>query len=234
MNNFSFGTDQSFVNTSKAPLKGGDIHKVKFLGATFETFEGKQAATQGQKFNVYNIKFENDEGYYTETIFEPREEDYKRRESDFGDNKIINPSRAEEIQLIMAQLVEAVNPGGMATLAGKEIKSFESLCKYITDLTKDGIGKEVNIKLILNKEGKARLPFLSGLTKPKPGEQSRLYPRTNYIGEDLFFTDKELAQINKILESTPTDTGALLEERSKQFETPSNSNDDLNLDLGGL
>ena len=224
--NLTFSTDQNFVNNSKPQLKGGDIHKVNFKGAEFETFEGKKDETKGQTFNVFKISFENEEGYYSEVIFEPREDDYKRRETELNGQKILNPARVEEIQLIMAQLVEAVNPGGMEKLAGKQIPDFKTLCAYITKLTKEHLNTETELKLILDKKGKARLPFLAGLNK-----EGKLYPRTNYIGKDLFFTDKEAADINKIKLATPTDTSKLLAEKSKEFESSTKSIDELNLDL---
>ena len=224
--NLTFSTDQNFVNNSKPQLKGGDIYKVIFKSAEYETFEGKKDETKGQTFNVFKISFENEEGYYAETIFEPRDDDYKRRESDFNGQKIINPARLEEIQLIVAQLVEAVNPGGMAKLAGKNIPDFKTLCAYITKLTKEHVDTEVELKLILDKKGKARLPFLAALNK-----EGKLYPKTNYVGKDLYFTDKEVADINKIKSAAPTDTTKLLAEKQQEYEAGGTSIDDLNLEL---
>ena len=224
--NLNFSEGQNFLNNSKPQLKGGDIHKVIFKSATYETFEGKKDTTKGQSFNVFKINFENDEGYYQETIFEPRDDDYKRRESDFNGQTIINPARIEEIQLIVAQLVEAVNPGGMAKLAKKDIPNFKTLCGYITKLTEEHLNTEIELKLILDKKGKARLPFLATLNK-----EGKLYPKTNYIGKDLFFTDKEVADINKIKSATPTDTSKLLTDKESEYSSGESSIDDLNLEL---
>ena len=223
---FGFSSDQNFVSSSKAQLKGGEIHKVLFKEATFEVLEGKKDETRGQKYNVFKISFENDQGYYTEMIFEPRQEDYQRRETDFGGNKIEQPSRAEEIQLIVGQLVEAVNPGGMKKLEGKSIPDFKTLCDAITKLTAPGKDKEVELKLILDTKGRTRLPYLAGINKER-----KVYPRTNYVGKDLFFTDKEVTSLNKIKSAKPTDTAGLLAERADFYDNSSTDDTSLDLDL---
>ena len=49
------------------------------------------------KYNVLDIKFANNDGYYTETIFEPKSSDEKRQESEIGGKKYVKPSNIENL-----------------------------------------------------------------------------------------------------------------------------------------
>lgn len=197
MMNFNFGeVANAAQSTSKPVLEGNMIHTVKFLGCEARDIAGVKDPTQ--TYNVLDIKFSNDRGYFTHTIWEPKPEDFQDREN----NGIKNPSNVKAMMQLFTHLICAVNPKLGEQLKNKEkqltAKDWNSLRQLMVKATESGKDKEVQIKLIKNKKGESIFPYFSNYNK-----NGELYMSTNFIGNDLLWTTKELKALEKA-QSTPT------------------------------
>ena len=72
--NFNLSATPS-VSTSKPRLKPYEIHRVKLAEAKVETLKGKK--DPDAVYEILKVRFENNEGYYEESIFFPKEGDDK-------------------------------------------------------------------------------------------------------------------------------------------------------------
>ncbi len=227
MSTYNFGADQNYVSTSKPRLAGGEIHKVNFKDAKFDEIEGKKDTNQGMKYQVLDVMFENENGYYTERIFNPGDTGDTRRETDWNGQKIISPSANEQLGMFIGQLLSVINKEALAKLSGKSLSNnFEKIAKFVAQAANVNKGKEVELKLMLGKDGSPRLPIYASLNR-----QGELYPSSNFIAEEgLFFSDKEKTAITKMKTATPTNTAALVASAMPVAKGPMSS-DDLDLDL---
>lgn len=197
MMNFNFGeVANAAQSTSKPVLEGNMIHTVKFLGCEARDIAGVK--NPNATYNVLEIKFANDRGYFTHTVWEPKPEDFQDREN----NGIKNPSNVKAMMQLFTHLICAVNPKLGEQLKNKEkqltAKDWNSLRQLMVKATESGKDKEVQIKLIKNKKGIAIFPYFSNYDR-----NGELYMSTNFIGNDLLWTDKELKALEKA-QSTPT------------------------------
>lgn len=201
MSLFSFdGTAGESKVTQK--LLGNDIYKVKFDGAEIKDY--KEGTVK-----VLLLKFSNDEGYFTHTVFEPTVEkgDFKRGESKFMnkngvEEKIPQPSNAETMMQLFKHLIDAVNPelGIQINKGEKSIgaPNWDGLRKLIVKATEKGIGVETNIKLLkkTKSDGKeeAVFPgFFAGIDREDP---KKIYIKNKFIGNKLSFTAYETTKMN--------------------------------------
>ena len=212
--NFSFnataGTSQS---SSKPQLEGNQICKVKFVGTEIVDIQGKADPTQIYK--VIKLKFENENGAFEHTVFEPKEDDFKRGENEITTKegkkeKIPQASNVESMMLLFKHAIDSINPK-----IAKEIDdntkslsapSWDALRILVSKILDMGKGTEVSIKLMKNKKGEATFPgFFAGLTKPDAvtGE-SKAYIRNNFIGNKLAFSAYEKTRISKEATAVPT------------------------------
>ena len=138
----------------------------------------------------YEIKFKNNEGAYTHTLWEPMGDDFNDTETPYR-----NPSRVKQTLALIKLLISAVNPTIMDKLSIK-CSSWDELRKLVIDSTNPGKGTEVQIKLLKNNKGEGIFPmyFYSYNKEMEP------YFSSYFIGKHLKFTDKEL----KRMEATPT------------------------------
>lgn len=187
----------------KPALEGNDIYNVTFIGCESKDIVGKQDPSKTYKTLL--IKFSNEDGYFTHTVFEPKDEDFKRPISDFMGNplKFPKPSNVENMMLLFKHLIDAVSPeiaaaidAGNTSLSGN---SWDEIRNLVVDLTKDSAGKvKTNIKLLSGKNG-ATFPFFTGLTK-----EGVAYVNNNFIGEKLFFNNYEKTKISGPSGSAPS------------------------------
>jgi hypothetical protein len=220
MSNFVFGNADTYKSSAKPRLKGGEIHKVIFRGVKYEEIESKNDRTRGQKFNVMQITFDNEHGQFVHTEFDPGDSGNERGAIDWNGTKIIQPSKVEVIQLLIGQIMSVLNPDGLMKLANRPILGFEKLVNAISKLLKDNEGEEVELKLLINKDGSARLPMFASINR-----SGELYTSSNFISNKpgtLYFTDKEKSTITRFSNATPTDVEVV----KKVI-----NNDDLDLDL---
>ena len=201
--NFNFNeTAGATQSTSLPQLKGNTIHEVIFKGCELREIQGVKDPSQ--KYNVLDVKFANDKGYYTETIFEPKFGDDKRPESEYNGKKYIKPSNIENMMLEFKHIIDAVNPELAKAIDNKErtitANSWDGLRKLMVEVTKPGIGKTTKIKLIKAKDGNPRFPYFSIIDK----DSNRAVIAGNFIGENLYFSTYEQAQIAKAENAKPT------------------------------
>lgn len=198
MMNFDFS---AVVNNSqsniKAKLEGNAIHNVKFKGCFVRESEPNAA----KPYKVIDIKFANEEGEFTHCVWAPKEEDYKDRET-FG---IKNPANIWNIIYLYKHLVDAVNPklakmfnDKEKTIDSKTWMNWDSIKKVFLESTKNCADVDVQIKLIKNKKGEAIFPYFLNYSR-----EGNMYMSTNFIGEKLYWTDKEQQNLAKA-KNTPT------------------------------
>lgn len=220
--NYSFdvtaGASQSSV---RKILDGNAIYDVTFDGCEARDIQGVQDTTK--VFHVLDIKFSNDEGIYTHTIFEPAEADMEDRQGPFGPQ----PSNVKAMMLLFKHLIDAVNPELGKAIDNKEkslaTSSWDALRKLMVQATDPGKGTQTKIKLVKNNKGVATFPFFAAYSK-----EGKLYMQTNFIGKNIFFTNKELDRITKATEAKPTDVLSLDTPATAQ---PAALSSDFNFDI---
>lgn len=213
MEGFSFnntaGTSQS---TAQPKLAGNAIYDVTFDGCEIKDIDGVKDPTA--KYKNLIIKFKNEDGVFEHTVWEPRPDDFNRRETEFKDkdgkiNKIPQPSNVESMMLLFKHVIDSVNPK-VAEAIDKKEKSLgaanwddlRTLIVKILDPMKDK-GIKVKIKLLKNtKSGDAVFPgFFAGLTK-----EGVAYVKNNFIGPKVAFTTYEIQRIQNEANAKPSQT----------------------------
>lgn len=194
--NFNFnetaGISQSNV---RKQLEGNKIHDVKFDGVEARDIQGVQDPSK--TFKVLDIKFSNPEGYFTHTVWEPTDKDYEDRIGPFG----AQPSNVKTMMMLFKHLIDAVNPKLSEKVDSGEVKlgtkssgheGWLELRELMIKATDPGKGCDTKIKLINNNKGEAIFPYFANYNK-----EGKLYMSTNFIGSNIFFTNKELNKIKK-------------------------------------
>lgn len=230
MKGFSFGDNLgSSQSAAGSQLEGNKIHEVTFEGATKEQFDNKQDETQPYK--VLRLKFSNENGTFEHTVFEPRDEDFERKNSTFNDKKtgapisIPNPSNVESMMLLFKHVIDAVTPEIGKKIDNKEIdlggRNWEELRDNMVAIFEKGKGAKTSIKLLNDNKGYPRFPgFFAGVGK----DDNRAYIRNNFVGNKLGFSPYETTRINNEMKAKPT---------AMSLEEPAVSDDlgDLNMDF---
>lgn len=230
MTGFDFGMTAG-AGHSRSLLEGNQIHTVKFDGCEVRDIQGVQDPTK--TFKILDIKFSNDEGYFTDGIFEPTERDMEDVQGMYG----AQPSNMKALMLKFKHLIDAVNPE-----LGKKIDSgeqklnapnWDALRQLMIKATDPGKGTELQIKLVKTKKGTPAFPgFFAGYSK-----SGQLYMKTSFIGKKLSWTRNELTRIQNEAKAAPTRVDI-----TDPFAIPANEPakqekqlDDFNLDdLGNL
>ena len=213
---FNFGiSKESAIKTVRPQLKPWNIYDVKFLGCEVREFAGKKDPSVVYK--VLDIKFENEEGYFTVTKFFPKAGDDKRKEVDAKNGgKRELPSNFEELMNVVKQTAEVLTPEGfkkMSELSAK-FKSFDD---------------------VANNRVVAEIPSITGVF------DGTATITDNYIGNKLFFTPYQEQKREEYLKSKPSDP----EKTEKKTETKkdplmeveepvTSTQDDEELDLASL
>jgi hypothetical protein len=171
------------------------------------------------------LKFSNEDGAFEHTVFEPRAEDFNRRENEFNNaksgkvEKIPQPSNVESMMLLFKHVIDAVNPEVAKAIDAKTKSltagSWDDLRKLVIDILDGKKGASTRIKLLKNsKTGEATFPgFFAALTK-----EGSAYIKNNFIGPKITFSTYELQRISKEAEAKPTKTSefALAPDTSNQ------------------
>lgn len=216
------------VSASKPQLEGYKIHNVEFKGVEKTDITSPK---DGTIYKVIVIKFENENGSHRTTIFEPKDEDYTRKPSQFGG---LNPSRVDIILDCFKQLVAAVNPVLAKEIADGttvlKFKNWDELRNAFVNSTKDFIGTKTMLKLEKNKKGEAQVPGFP-LQFSKEGE---LYRSSTYIGSNIAWTAKEIKAMNNYIQASPTPMRKTPSLDLNAPVTAKSSSEDLNLSPGGL
>ena len=212
--NFSFNTTAGASQSSIKPrLEGNQICTVKFIGSEIQDIQGVKDPTQVYK--VLKLKFENSDGYFEHTVFEPKPNDFNREEREITTKegkteRIPQVSNVETMMLLFKHLIDAINPT-IAQQIDNNTKSlsaptWDTLRSLVSQILDAGKGTEVSIKLLKNSRGEATFPgYFAGLTKPDPVTGvSKAYIRNNFIGNKLAFTAYEKTRITNEASAKPT------------------------------
>lgn len=218
--NFNFSQTAGVSQSStRKHLEGNQIHKVIFDGCEARDFDKKDGTGV---FHVLEMKFHNEDGEFTHTEWEPTEADQQDRENAFGNKQ---PSNVLTMMYRFKHLIDAVNPElaekidkGEASLTAS---SWDGLRKLMVKSCEAGIGKTTKIKLIKNNKGDAIFPYFLNYSR-----EGKLYMSTNFIGDKIAFTDKELTKIKRAETATPTQMSSVSEIVNTVEDTTANTSDD--------
>lgn len=229
MSGFNFGSlaSTNAVSNAQQILKPWGIYTVKFMGARKDTIQGVKDPTQ--TYEILRVRFENNDGYYEESIFYPKEGDDKRPTYTSKDgHEYEGASSFERTMTFIAQVANALNPEGFKKMqaASSKFKNFEQVVKAFIQVTNPAIGKETHLKII---EGNRNGNIISKLPKfvavNKSGE---LFTCDNFIGDKLFFTNYEKNKMSAYQNATPTSINS--SEPKAAATTTASADDDLDFD----
>lgn len=231
--NFNFnGSEIANVGT-RGQLEGNKIHDVQFDGC--EAVELKDGTMK-----VLRIKFSNNEGIFTHTIFEPRDGDDQDTDGMYGKN----PSRIKEMMTLLRHLGAAVCPALVEYINSINGSiTWDQIRKKIVEITTPAIGTKTKIKLLAKKRN---------YTDPNTGEQRErndavfpsyflsysregaLYMRTKFIGPRLVFTDKELTAIKNQENAKPVSVSSTNTDIFGAAAVATQAEDPFNIDINEL
>ena len=232
---FNFGiSKESAVKTVRPQLKPWNIYDVKFMGCEVREFAGKKDPSVTYK--VLDIKFENEEGYFTVTKFFPKAGDDVRREVDAKNGgKRELASNFEELMNIVKQTAEVLTPEGFKKMSelSPKFKSFDDVAKTLIAVTDKVKGCETKIKLVGRNRDNRIVAEIPNITSVFDGVATIT---DNYIGSKLFFSDYEESKRAEYLKSKPTDMKSSKSDALLDVEetSPANPMDDEELDLENL
>ena len=223
---FDFNINTPAVNNSKRRLAPWEIYDVTFEGCSVQEFKGK--TDPNATYKVLRIRFENEDGYYEESIFFPQNEDSIRPKYQASDgHEYEAPSRWERTKMVIAQLAEVINPEGfkkMQEIASK-FRSFDDMCAALIKITDPKKGTKTKLKLLgrVNKNGsvEAVLPRIVGINK-----EGVLFVSDNFIGNSLYFTPYEEGKRAQYKNAAPTapadavDAAQFTEEQPSGIDNP--------------
>lgn len=204
---FNFGiSKESAVRNVRPQLKPWNIYDVKFMGCEVREFPGKKDPSVTYK--VLDIKFENEDGYFTVTRFFPKEGDDKRREVDTKNGgKRELASNFEELMNIVKQTAEVLNPEGFKKMSeiSSKFKTFDDVAKALIAITDKVKGRETKIKLVGRNRDNRVVAEIPNITSVFDGVATIT---DNYIGNKLFFSDYEEGRRADYMKSKPTEMSA--------------------------
>jgi hypothetical protein len=222
---FNFGiSKESAVKTVRPQLKPWNIYDVTFLGCEVREFAGKK--NPDETYKVLDIKFENEDGYFTVTRFFPKEGDEVRRKvavKKGGERELA--SNFEELMNIVKQTVEVLTPEGFKKMSelSPKFRSFDDVAKTLIAVTDKVKGSKTKIKLIGRNRDNRVVAEIPTITSVFDGTATIT---DNYIGNKLFFSNYEEGKRAEYLNSKPTDPAAAV----MPVEEGAESVDELNLD----
>ena len=201
---FNFGiSKESAIKTVRPQLKPWNIYDVKFVGCEVREFAGKK--NPNEVYKVLDIKFENEDGYFTVTKFFPKAGDNERKKvtgANGGERELA--SNFEELMNIVKQTAEVLNPKGfekMSELSAK-FKSFDDVAKTLIAITDKVKGCETKIKLVGRNRDNRVVAEIPNITSVFDGVATIT---DNYLGNKLFFSEYQLKKQEEYLNSKPTD-----------------------------
>ena len=199
--NFGFSTESAVRNTRR-PLAPWGIYKVKFTGAEISEFKGHK--DPNAVYKVLRFNFENEDGYYSESLFFPKEGDDQRRSYESNGGTVQMPSNLEVTMATVKQTLQVLCPKGYEAVqkASIKFKSFDDVANAAVKVLDKVKGTETNIKLTgRTRDGKvvAQIPRLVGINK-----EGEAFIADNYKGDKLYFSDYEEKKIAEMKKAEPT------------------------------
>lgn len=203
--NFNFNnlSEQNFSSNSGQYLRPYNIYKVNLT--KIEKTELKGSKDPNAVYPVIALEFTAEEGIFTQNLFIPTTDvDMERPEFENEQgHKYQRPSRFENFQYTLMQIVHAINPSGEEKIKanGSKIKTVDQFIDLILKALKGKENVQTSLKLVgRNNNGTvyAALPNACGINK-----SGDVFP-VNFIGDNLFFTNYELTQQKKYQNAAPT------------------------------
>lgn len=194
---------ESAVRNVRRQLAPWNIYDVTFVGCEVREFKGTK--DPNITYQVLDIKFENEDGYFTVTRFFPKQGDDIRRKlpnKKGGEREVA--SNFEELMNIVKQTAEVLTPEGfkkMSELSSK-FRSFDDVAKALIAITDKVKGTKTKIKLVGRTRDNRVVAEIPTITSVFDGVATIT---DNYIGNKLFFTPYEEGKRNEYLKGTPTD-----------------------------
>lgn len=190
MSNFNFGSLANSTGVaSDKRLRAYSINKVKFVEAKLTQIHSEK---NGSDYDVLNVRWENQSGYYEENLFLPGTSgrDVERQPNNWGGEM---PSNADRAMMFFAHLLSVLNPDGFAKLKKVvgQAKSFTDVANMVVKLVNEKKGIECYLKLGgRTNEGVtyAAIPFYAAINK-----DGEAYINNNFLSlkDDLGFTPSE-------------------------------------------
>ena len=225
--NFNFNSleNTSFTSNAGSYLRPYDIYTVNLT--KIEKTELKGSKDPNAVYPIVALEFtgtgDNKRTFTTNLFIPTSEQDMERPTYQNNEgHEYQRPSRFENFQYTLMQIVHALNPTGEEKIKANASK-IKSIDQFIDLIIKALAGKnnvETKLKLVgRNNDGTiyAALPNACGLTKT--GE---VFP-VNFIGDNLFFTNYELTQQKKYQNAKPTNM-------DKVENNPDEKGEELDLD----
>ena len=225
MFNFSNLSEQSFTSSAGAYLRPYDIYTVNLTKIEKTILKGSK--DPNAEYPVVALEFTgtgDNKGTFSTNLFIPTTDadmerpTYKNNEG----HEYNRPSRFENFQFTLMQIVHALNPTGEEKIKANASK-IKTIDQFIDLIIKALAGKnnvETKLKLVgRNNNGTiyAALPNACGLNK-----SGEVFP-VNFIGDNLFFTNYELTQQKTYQNAKPTNMSNVKTEEE-------NNNDQVDLD----
>lgn len=215
---FNFGLSAgTAVRNTRIELKPWDIYDVKFVGVEARSFAGRKDPSATYK--VFDIKFENEDGYFSKTIFYPKDGDTVRRPYDRNNgSKGYMPSNFESMLGIIHQTVQVLcgeEGYNKFNELSEKCKSFDQFLDLFIKITDKKKGSETKLKLIgKNRDGKVKAdipnviainPNAENIAEDSSNDSGERFISDNYIGNKLFFSDYEEGKRQEYLNAKPTE-----------------------------
>lgn len=226
--NFNSLATNNFSSNSGSHLRPYNIYKVNLT--KIEKTELKGSKDPNAVYPIVALEFTGcgeDKGVFSTNLFIPTSEKDMERPTYQNNNghDYQRPSRFENFQYTLMQIVHALNPDGEEKIKANasKIKTIDQFIDLIIKALKGKDKIETNLKLVgRNNNGTiyAALPNACGLNK-----SNEVFP-VNFIGDNLFFTNYELQQQKNYQNAKPTDM-------SQTENNPDVNNDD-DLDISDL
>lgn len=221
--NFTIDNTVNVNANNNSYLEGNKIHTVTFKGAEMVTLEAKS----GQSYEIVQCTFENADGIFQDSFFEPGPDAMEKKPNMFDG---FNPSGFEQMVARIRHYISALNPDLHVELENGTKKlqasTWNQLRQIIVKAFAKGVDKEVQIKLLKNKNNMATFPGFP-LSTNKKGE---VYMNTRFIGDKLTFTPKELTKITEQESATATNMG----DSVTMGDTGSSKADDFDFNIDDL
>lgn len=205
--NFNFDQEQSYVASSQQYLKAYTINEVTLTKIEKTTLQGSK--DPNASYDVIALEFtgtDKNPGVFSTNLFIPSsDEDAKRPVfKNAQGHEYERPSRAENFQYTLMQLMQVLNPEGakaaLAKLQGKNV-GVDTFIQLVIGTIKKKPNTKTNLKLIgrnVNGTVYAQLPNACGLNK-----EGKLFP-INFVGDTLFFSAYEEQQSKAVKDAKPT------------------------------
>ena len=209
--NFNSISEQNFSSASGSYLRPYDIYTVNLT--KIEKTELKGSKDPNAVYPIVALEFTgtgDNKGVFSTNLFIPTSEQDMERPT-YQNNEgheYQRPSRFENFQFTLMQIVHAINPAGEEKIKANSSK-IKTIDQFIDLIIKALSGKnkvETDLKLVgRNSNGTiyADLPRACGLNKA--GE---IFP-VNFIGDNLFFTNYELTQQKNYQNAKPTNMSSV-------------------------